>query len=154
MKPEGPIRLDELWAFCNARLDDQERRARDGYYSKTHWDLFTTTARLHAWRAWRIYFSRERWSVEANDVVADAARDGIRERVTAHEEVRGARALADAAFKRELLAEHEPVLMAATQNDEVSPMLVCRIDGDTCPFTQGLAAIDHEHKDYQEAWRR
>ncbi|WUD72115.1 DUF6221 family protein [Streptomyces sp. NBC_00510] len=32
-------------------------------------------------------------------------------------------------------------------------MLVCHIDGDDCPFTQGLAAVYDDHPDYQEAWR-
>ncbi|MER5482549.1 DUF6221 family protein [Streptomyces sp. NPDC002812] len=151
--PEEPIRLDEVWTFCEVRLADDEKRARRGYYADTHWDLFSTTARLHAWRAWRAYFPREQWDAKANDAVAEAARDGIRERITAHEDGRSRRALADIAFKRELLAEHEPTLQAAVRGAELTPMLVCRIDGDTCPFTQGLAAVYCDHEDYKESWR-
>jgi len=150
---EAPIGLDELWAFCNARLDDDERRAECGYYSETHWERFTTEAHLHAWKAWREYFPREQWDVKASDAVSEAARDGIRERITAHEKDRSSRTLADVAFKRELLAEHEPVLQAATKDDEVTPMLVCRVDGLDCPFAQGLAALHDDHPDYKETWR-
>ncbi|MDX2658341.1 DUF6221 family protein [Streptomyces scabiei] len=150
---EAPIRLDELWSFCRARLDDDERRAKHGYYSDTHWERFTTEAHLYAWHAWRDIFPREQWNVKANDAISEAARDGIRNRITAHEKDRSSRTLADIAFKRELLAEHEPVLQAAVKDDEVTPMLVCRVDGLDCAFTQGLAALHDDHEDYKEAWR-
>lgn len=153
MASSAPIRLYEVWAFCSARLDDDERRARGGYYSDTHWERFTTDAHLGAWKAWRKHFPREQWDVTANDRISEAARDAIRDHITAHEENRSARMLADVAFKRELLAEHEPTLQAATRNSEVTPMLVCRIDGDDCPFTRGLAAVYGEHEEYQETWR-
>lgn len=150
---EHPIRLDEVWAFCTERLDEDERRAQRGYYSDTHWEIFTTEAHLRAWQAWRRHFPREQWDVNANDVISEAARDAIRDRVTAHEKNRTDRALADVAFKRALLAEHEPTLQAAVQGSEVTPMLVCRVDGDECPFTQGLAAVYCDHDDYKEGWR-
>lgn len=150
---EAPIGLDDLWAFCHARLDDDERRAEHGYYSDTHWERFTTEAHLHAWKAWREHFPREQWDVKESDVISEAARDGIRERIAEHEKDRSSRLRADVAFKRELLAEHEPVLQAAVKDDEVTPMLVCRVDGLDCPFTQGLAALYDDHPDYKEAWR-
>ena len=150
---EVPIRLDELWAFCNARLDDEERRAQAGYYSDTHWERFTTEAHLGAWQAWREHFPREQWDVKANDVISEAALKAVRARITAHEEERSSRTLADVAFKRELLTEHEPVLQAAVKDDVVSPMLVCRVDGLDCEFGRGLAALYDDHPDYQEAWR-
>lgn len=150
---ETPIRLDELWTFCNARLDDDERRAQGSYYSDTHWERFATNAHLGAWQAWRTYFPREQWDTKANDVVSEAALKAVQERITAHEEVRSTRALADVAFKRELLAEHEPALHAAIQGEEMTPMLVCRVDGADCAFTQGLAALYDGHRDYKEVWR-
>lgn len=148
-----PLRLDDIYAFCVERLGDDERRARSGYYSDTHWELFTTNAHLGAWQAWRTYFPREQWDTKANEKISDAALVAIRERISAHERNRSARMLADVAFKRELLNEHEPVLAAAQQGEEVTPMMVCRIDGDDCPFTRGLAALYADHPDYKEAWR-
>ncbi|MFE6474584.1 DUF6221 family protein [Streptomyces rochei] len=150
---EAPIRLDELWAFCNARLDDEKCRAQGGYYSDTHWERFTTEAHLHAWKAWREHFPREQWDVKANDAISEAATSGIRERITAHEKDRSARALADIAFKREVLAEHEPSLAAAMREEEVTPMVVCGIDGDDCPFARGLAGLYDDHPDFNEDWR-
>ena len=61
--------------------------------------------------------------------------------------------LADIALKRSLLEEHTPDLQAATRGDEVTPMTVCRIDGDDCSVTQHLAALYSTHPDYQESWR-
>lgn len=149
----GPIRLDAVYAFCVERLGDDARRAKCGYYSDTHWEMFTTNAHLGAWQAWRTYFPREQWDVRANDRISDAALVAIRERISAHEKNRSTRMLADVAFKRELLAEHEPALQAAQTDGKVTPMVVCRIDGDDCPFTQGLAALYDDHPDYKEGWR-
>lgn len=150
---DGPIRLDKVYAFCVERLGDDERRAQCGYYSDTHWELFATNAHLGAWQAWRTYFPHEQWDSKANDRISDAALVAIRERISAHEKNRSARMLADVAFKRELLAEHEPALQAAQTDGEVTPMVVCPIDGDDCPFTQGLAALYDDHPDYKENWR-
>lgn len=61
--------------------------------------------------------------------------------------------LADIAFKRSLLEEHAPDFQTAAKGYEVTPMAVCRVDGDTCPFTQQLAALYSTHPDYQESWR-
>lgn len=149
----APIRLDEVWAFCNARLDDDERRAEHSYYSDAHWERFTTEAHLGAWKAWREHFPREQWNVKASDLISEAALEAIQERIDAHEKNRSARTRADVAFKRELLAEHEPVLQAAVKDDEVTPMLVCRVDGTDCPIAQGLAALYDDHSDYKDSWR-
>ena len=95
----------DLVAFLRARLDEDQQRAKRGYYSDTHWELFTTTAHLKAWAAWRGYYPREQWDVKANDAIADAARDGIRERITAHEADRTARALREIEAHRRILDE-------------------------------------------------
>ncbi|WP_331723367.1 DUF6221 family protein [Streptomyces atratus] len=150
---DAPIRLDEVYAFCVERLGDDENRAERGYYSDAHWERFTAEAHLGAWRAWRTHFPRDQWDVKANDQVSEAALDAVRERIGAHEKDRSARMLADVAFKRTLLAEHEPSLVAAVKGDEMTPLVVCGIDGDDCPFTRGLAALYDDHPDYEESWR-
>ncbi|WP_330328215.1 DUF6221 family protein [Streptomyces pseudovenezuelae] len=101
--------VDELVQFLNARLDEAEKRARRGYYSDTHWELFTTEAHLGTWQAWRQHFPREQWDVKANDAISEAARDAIRARITAHEADRTAQALRDIDSKRKLLEIHQAV---------------------------------------------
>ena len=95
------IRLDEVWAFCNDRLDD----------------------------AW-----------VATTGLAPDRPDPTRERK-------------DIAFKRALLLEHEPSLQAAVDGTQMTPMVVCPIDGDDCSFTQRLAGLFDDHPDYKESWR-
>lgn len=119
---EHPIRLDEVWAFCTARLDDDEKAA-----------LATTDDEISEQLSWA--------EVRVGDAI---------EHIERHLPTR---ALAAVVFKRELLTEHEPALQAAVKGSEVTPMLVCRIDGDDCPVTQGLAALYADHPDYREAWQ-
>lgn len=54
--------------------------------------------------------------------------------------------LADIAFKRSMLEEHGPTFPSVA-------VAVCPTDGDSCSFTQGLAALYETHPDYQESWR-
>jgi hypothetical protein len=141
--------VDDLVTFLNARLDEAEKRARRGYYSDTHWEMFTTEAHLHAWQAWRQQFPREQWDVKANDAISEAARDGIRARITAHEADRTAQALRDIEADRALIAQY--VEVADNDVDDVEYAhgwanalglsLRCR----------ALRFADHE--DYQEGWR-
>lgn len=117
-----PIRLGEVWAFCNARLDEDDKAARA-----------TSDSEVDEQLGW------------AEDMVGEA---------TAHiERHLPTRVLADIAFKRTILEEHEPGLQVAVRGDEMTPMVVCKVDGDTCDFAQGLAAVYATHPDYKEDWR-
>ena len=140
--------------FLRARLAEDEQRARRGYYSDTHWEMWTAGAHLAAWHAWRLRFPRELWDVAANDAIADATRDALRERVTAHEADRTARALAEVEAKRKILDDVLPTMQA----DEV------RIAGEwgvgSEPVREAsddllsLLALPYAaHPDYDERWR-
>ncbi|WP_336317944.1 DUF6221 family protein [Streptomyces lavendofoliae] len=151
---EAPIRLSEVWAFCSERLDDDDAYARAA--SEGPW-------RYDPGKHWRRAGSSDyeegvfagppgaqgmciAGTGQSNDPqsMADAAH------IARHDPTR---VLAEVAFKRELLAEHEPELHAAVNDREVTPVVVCRIDGDDCPFTRGLAALYDDHPDYKETWR-
>lgn len=54
--------------------------------------------------------------------------------------------LADIAFKRSMLEEHAPTFPTVA-------VAVCPVDGDSCSFTQNLAALYADHPDYKESWR-
>lgn len=153
-------------AFLSARLDEDEEQARRGYYSDTHWERFTTDAHLRAWLAWREYFPRERWDVKASDAVSEAARDAIRQRVTAHEENRTARALAEVAVKRRIVVLHRAVrttTLLYQDGSRADPVEVCHAcDANTtdadwpdmpCQTLCALAEPYSDHPDYQEGWR-
>jgi hypothetical protein len=137
---EALVRLDEVWKFCSARLDDDERLARD-----VGFDRIETVDYL--WGTRHLLLQRDDGGESKATSELDA---GLAAHVARHDP---RRVLADIAFKRELLAEHEPSLQAAVKDDEVIPMVVCKVDGDECPFAQGLAALYADHPDYQEAWR-
>lgn len=139
MRDQHPVRLDEVWAFCNARLDDDERIARDVGYD-------CIEAADYLWDSKYLLLQRD-----VGDSKATSELDAeLAVHIARHDP---ARVLADVAFKRELLEEHEPVLQAAVKDDDVTPMLACRIDGTDCPFTQGLAALYPSHPDYKQDWR-
>lgn len=149
-----------LVEFLEARYVEVEQEAVRGYYSDTHWRLFTTTAHLKAWVAWRGYFPREQWDATANDAVTDAAVAGIRERITAHEADRTARVLREVESKRQLIKEH-----AADYGD----CRVCaRVTAETitvlgdahyealphpCRTLRILALPFADHPEYNESWR-
>ncbi len=158
--------MDELVQFLNARLDEAEKRARRGYYSDTHWELFTTEAHLHAWQAWRQHFPRDQWDVKTNDAISEAALDGIRARITAHEADRTAQALREIDAKRKILTLHRPVTrhdFGAADGQPAGPMQVCHecdalsTNADwpdsPCWTLRYLAAPYDDHGDYQEGWR-
>jgi hypothetical protein len=133
-------------AFLRARLDEKEARARGGYYSHTHWERFTTSAHLGAWQAWRQHFPRDLWDVDANDVISEAARDAIRERITAHEADRTAVALAEVEATREVvrLAERAYDYHETFMNGFAAAM----------EHALRLYALPHaDHPDYREEWR-
>lgn len=148
--------MEDLVQFLRDRLDEKERRARSGYYSETHWERFTTEAHLKAWHAWREIFPREQWDVAANDTISEAARDGIRERITAHEADRTADALADIEAKRRLVDEFAQTgSVPDTPERRVSP----HWKGDF-GYLQGLARAVHllasvyaDHPDFRAEWR-
>lgn len=135
----------DLVAFLRARLDDDERRARRGYYSDAHWDLFTPSAHLWAWQAWRERFPRKQWDAKANDVIADASRDAIRERITAHEEERSTRMLAEVDAKRQLIERLAPI--ADGDFIDAGEQVVAQ---DALRF---LALPYADHPDYHGDWR-
>ncbi|MFE0699134.1 DUF6221 family protein [Streptomyces sp. NPDC058872] len=141
--------MDDLTTFLRARLDDDERRARRGYYSDTHWDLFTPSAHLRAWKAWREHFPREEWDVKANDVIADASRDAIRERITAHEEERSTRMLAEVDAKRRILRAHDK--WCAGECEAKYPE--GGFDAAHYWAIKSLAAVYADHPDYRAEWR-
>jgi hypothetical protein len=158
--------MDDLVQFVNARLDEAEERARRGYYNETLWERFTTEAHLHAWKAWREYFPRERWDVDANDAVSEAARDGIRARITAHEADRTAQALREIDAKRKILTLHRTITrhdFVTADGQPAGPMQVCHecdansTDADwpdsPCWTLRYLAAPYADHEDYQEDWQ-
>lgn len=156
-----------LASFILARLDEDEERARRGYYSDTHWEMFTTEAHLGAWLAWRQHFPREQWDVKANDAISEAARDAIRQRITAHEADRTARALADISAKRHIVILHRAVRTEGLLYQDGSladPMEVCHAcDANTtdadwpempCPTLRRLGEpYADDHPDYREWWR-
>lgn len=135
--------------FLCDRLDDDEQRARRGYYSDTHWERFTTEAHLHAWRAWREHFPREQWGVKANDAISEAARDGIRQRITAHEADRTEHTLREIDAKRRIVALHcderggDPSCSSIDYPEKA---------GD-CETLRALALPYANHPDYRAEWR-
>ncbi|MEU9947061.1 DUF6221 family protein [Streptomyces sp. NPDC047939] len=141
---------DALVQFLGARLDEDERRAQQGYYSDTHWERFTTEAHLHAWQAWREHFPRGEWDVKANDVISEAARDGIRARITAHEADRADRTLREVHTKRELLVIHRPYV-----DEPGQACLGCAggIEFERCPVVRLLALPYADHEAYRDEWR-
>lgn len=144
--------MSGLVDFLRARLDEDERRARSGYYSDTHWQMWTAGAHLGAWRAWRQYFPREQWDVKANDAIADATRDALRERITAHEADRSARVLAEVQAKRQILIAFE----AAFTADVRGAVGVGAQDGLISGLTEAvkqLASVYADHPDYREEWK-
>lgn len=158
--------MEDLAQFLRDRLDDDERVARRGYYSETHWELFTTEAHLRAWHAWREIFPREQWDVKANDTISEAARDGIRDRITAHEDDRAARALLEVDAKRKLLVLHRPVTrtdLTSSTGEPAGPMVVCHeCDANTtdddwpdrpCWTLRYLALPYANHPGYRQEWR-
>ncbi|MFJ4637643.1 DUF6221 family protein [Streptomyces hygroscopicus] len=140
---------DGLVEFLRARLDEDERRAQDGYYSDTHWERFTTEAHLGAWQAWRQYFPREQWDVKANDAVSEAARDAIRKRITAHEANRSARILAEVEAKRQVIYDWEEHVELDAIPD-LDHELEARA---THKALAWLARPYASHPDYREEWR-
>jgi hypothetical protein len=134
-----PIRLDEVWSFCAARLDDEEQVARRVGRDRIE-------AVEHLWGTKYLVLHRNGAEPEKTTEFDAPLAEHI-----AYQEPR--RVLARTTFTRSLLAEHEPVLAAGQQGEQVTPMVVCRIDGDDCPFTQGLAALYDDHEDYRERWR-
>lgn len=148
----------DIAGFLRARYEEDERRAQRGYYSDTHWEMFTTQAHLGAWKAWREYYPREQWDASANDVIADAARDAIRERIAAHEADRTTRVLADVAAKRRILERHRPHSMGSCRVCEAPHWGVqvcdhCYGRAWPCPDVLDLAASFSSHPDYREEWR-
>lgn len=140
----------ELIVFLRARYDEDDDRARSGYYSETHWERFTTSASLKAWQAWRIYYPRERWDVAANDAITNAAKDAIRERITAHEANRTARALREVEAKRRILAVHHPYV---DEPDQACLGCAGGIEWERCPVLRALAAVYADHPHYRQEWR-
>jgi hypothetical protein len=140
--------MDELAQFLRDRLGEAEKRARRGYYSDTHWEMFTTEAHLRAWQAWREYFPREQWDVKANDTISEAARDGIRARITAHEADRAAQTIAAIAAKRRLLDAYAEV--AANDIDEME-----YAHGYANALGEAVRIMGTEHAghpDYKQEW--
>lgn len=138
-----------LVQFLHARLNEIEQRARDGYYSDTHWERFTTESHLHAWKAWREYYPREQWDVKANDTISEAARDGIRARITAHEASRTAQTLADIEADRALLAQYDEV----AEND-VNDVEYAHGWANALGLAVRCRALRFaDHPDYSETWR-
>lgn len=139
---------DPLIQFLRARLDEDEQRAQDGYYSDTYWEMWTAGAHLAAWYVWRQRFPREQWDAATNDAVADATRDALRERVTAHEADRSARMLAEVEAKRKILTEYEEADARAKYPD---------FDGGVFSglelVVQHLAVPYSDHPDYREEWK-
>jgi len=131
---EAPIRLDEVWAFCHARLDEAATallELRDGHKGPCI-----------------NYDGQNPEDYDAHDSCALhlAAAEATPYRDTGF-------GLADVAFKRLELEEHEPSLQAAVKDDVVTPMMVCATDGTDCPFIQRLAALYANHPDFKESWR-
>ncbi|WP_405699103.1 DUF6221 family protein [Streptomyces sp. NBC_01383] len=160
-----------LVTFLHARLNEDELRARSGYYSNTHWERFTTEAHLHAWQAWREHLPREQWDVRLNDLISEAARDAIRNRITAHEADRAARVLREVEAKRRLLDLHATVSRdigwLESDGEGTAELPVCghcvprnshyprRKDVPECPCpTLRLLALPYtDHPDYRPGWR-
>lgn len=144
--------MTDLMPFLRSRVDEDEQQARGGYYSDTLWERFTTEAHLHAWQAWRQHFPREQWDVKANDAISEAAMDGIRKRITAHEGNRTIRALAEVEAKRRIMQVHErlPDGEFCVTCDAPSG-----IPGEPygCATLRLLALPYVEHPDYREEWR-
>lgn len=132
----------EMFAFWRARLDESAKRADAGYYSDTHWKLFTTEAHLGAWQAWRQHFPREQWDVKASDAVSEAARDGIRARITAHEANRSRAAHSAIAAARQRMGALEEAIGAGRDSYDLAAALL----------PMELAAYA-DHPDYKQAWR-
>jgi hypothetical protein len=144
---------DHLVTFLRARLDEDEQIVQRSYYSDTYWELFTTTARLGAWRAWRGYFPRELWDAKATDAIADATRDAIRDRITAHEADRAERALAEVDAKREMLREADSFCAEyyADMDDDNSNYQRAECWRQTNARLLALPYADHP--DYRDEWR-
>ncbi len=139
MTHETPIRLDEVYAFCSARLQETEDLAVSVGY-----DRIETGAYL--WGAQYLLLQRDNGGESKMSTEMDAE---LAEHI-AHHEPR--RVLADVAFKRGVLVEHLPRVQAATQDDTLTPMVVCPVDGDDCPTLRALAALYDNHPDYQASW--
>ncbi|MYW49608.1 DUF6221 family protein [Streptomyces sp. SID161] len=166
--------MDDLAQFLRDRLNETEQRARGGYYSDTHWERFTTEAHLHAWKAWREHFPREQWDVKTSDAISEAARDGIRERITAHEVDRTEQTLREIDADRALLAEYSRLLdsHAAHQREsarlaeagddaDVFQLNALRREADYLPamlhvlerWAKRKAVAYDDHPDYRQEWR-
>jgi hypothetical protein len=131
---EAPIRLNEVWAFCHARLDEAATallELRDGHKGPCINYVGQSPAD---------YDSHDSCALHLAAAQATPYRDPEF-------------GLADIAFKRLELEEHEPDLQAAVKDDVVTPMTVCRTDGTDCPFTQRLATLYATHPDYRDSWR-
>jgi hypothetical protein len=131
---EAPLRLADVWAFCHARLNEAATALltyRDGHQGPC------------------INYPGQRPA--AYDEYDSCALHLAAAEATPYRDAEFG--LADIAFKRSLLEEHAPDLQAAVKDNETTPMVVCRIDGDDCPFTQHLATLYATHPDYQESWR-
>uniref|UniRef100_UPI003F490A5C DUF6221 family protein n=1 Tax=Streptomyces sp. CA-141956 TaxID=3240051 RepID=UPI003F490A5C len=133
-----PIRLDEVWSFCSDRLDDDARIARSVGFDRIE-------VVDYLWKSKHLLLQGDNESASTTELDASLA-----EHVARHDP---ARVLAEVAWKRDQLAEHEPSLQAAERDGEVTPMVVCTIDGNDCPFTLGLASLFDQHPDYREEWR-
>lgn len=153
--------MSGLVEFLRARLDEDKRRAQRGYYGDTHWKMWTAGAHLAAWRTWRLRFPREQWDAAANDAIADATRDALRERVTAHEADRSARALADVEAKRQIAEIHQ-VVGGFTDEDmtdlgpgcsECGYSAAYSDRGGWCETLRLLAEPYASHPDYREEWK-
>lgn len=148
--------MDDLVEWYRQQLDEDERIARRGFYSETHWESFTTTAHLGAWQAWREHFPREQWDTTANDAVANAARDSIRERITAHEADRTAQALREIEAKRGIVARYEFACREAADersNSEEEREVWVQVAGALQSCVLCFAAIYADRPGYDEAVR-
>lgn len=137
----SPVRLDEVWAFCMARLDDEDTAARRVGYDRIE-------AVEYLWGTKHLLLQRDDGGESKTTTELDA---DLAEHIVRHDP---AHVLARTAFLRSVvLAEHEPVLVAADDGRQTTPMVVCRLDGDDCPVSQGFAALYDKHPAYKEAWR-
>lgn len=130
----APIRLDEVWSFCHARLDETASALleyRDGHKGPCI---------NYAGQDPADYDEHDSCDLHLASATATPYRDAEF-------------GLADVAFKRLALEEHEPSLVAAVKGDEVTPMMVCGMDGDDCPFSRHIAALYSSHPDYKKEWR-
>lgn len=126
--------MEQVWNFCHARLDEAASALlsyKDGHVSPC--------------------VNYEGQDPADYDEYDSCARHLKAARATPYRDAEFG--LAEVAFKRLLLEGHEPSLQAAVDGDEVTPMMICREDGDSCELARRIAVLFHAHPDYQEGWR-